>query len=55
MLNEASRRRSFPSLEQMTYLNTAAEGIPPVEVHAALNRYFEDKQTGMDGRDAHAG
>ncbi len=54
MLTEASRRRSFPSLEHMTYLNTAAEGIPPVEVHAALNRYFTDKQAGMDGRDAHA-
>ena len=54
MLTEASRRRSFPSLEQMTYLNTAAEGIPPLEVHAAMNRYFEDKQAGMDGRDAHA-
>ncbi len=53
MLTEATRRRSFPSLEQMTYLNTAAEGIPPLEVHAALNRYFDDKQAGMDGRLAH--
>ena len=24
----------------MTYLNTAAEGIPPLEVRAALDRYF---------------
>jgi len=37
----------------MTYLNTAAEGIPPLEVHAALNQYFEDKQMGMAGRPLH--
>ncbi len=54
MLTDRSRRHSFPSLESMTYLNTAAEGIPPLEVHAALNQYFEDKQLGMDGREAHA-
>ncbi|MCC6168877.1 MAG: aminotransferase class V-fold PLP-dependent enzyme [Caldilineaceae bacterium] len=54
MLTAESRRRSFPSLEQMTYLNTAAEGIPPLEVHAALDAYFHDKQQGMDGRAAHA-
>jgi selenocysteine lyase/cysteine desulfurase len=54
MLTEKSRRESFPSLAQMTYLNTAAEGIPPLEVHTALNQYFEDKQMGMDGREAHA-
>lgn len=54
MLTEKSRQHSFPSLAQMTYLNTAAEGIPPLEVHTALNQYFEDKQMGMDGREAHA-
>lgn len=54
MLTAETRRRSFPSLEQMTYLNTAAEGIPPLEVHAALDTYFHDKQQGMDGRVAHA-
>src|SRR5262245_8552607 len=53
MLNDRSRQHSFPALTQMTYLNTAAEGIPPLEVHAALNQYFEDKQMGMDGRIAH--
>ena len=37
----------------MSYLNTAAEGIPPLQVRAALDRYFEDKQAGMDGREAH--
>src|SRR5579885_683655 len=37
----------------MVYLNTAAEGIPPVEVGAALAEYFRDKQRGMDGRKDH--
>jgi selenocysteine lyase/cysteine desulfurase len=53
MLSEASRRRDFPSLEGQTYLNTAAEGIPPLAVGEALGRYFADKQLGMDGRDRH--
>lgn len=53
MLDDAARSRSFPSLEGRTYLNTAAEGIPPREVGAALQQYFADKQLGMDGRDRH--
>lgn len=53
MLTDASRRRDFPSLEGITYLNTAAEGIPPLAVGEALARYFRDKQLGMDGRDRH--
>lgn len=53
MLTPESRRRSFPSLAEMAYLNTAAEGIPPLEVKAALDEYFADKQLGMDGRDKH--
>lgn len=53
MLTEASRRRSFPSLDNVVYLNTAAEGIPPLEVHTALDQYFRDKQLGMDGRERH--
>lgn len=53
MLTEASRRRDFPTLETMTYLNTAAEGIPPLAVGEALAAYFRDKQRGMDGRQAH--
>ncbi len=53
MLTETTRRHDFPSLEGMTYLNTAAEGIPPLVVHEALDEYFRDKQKGMDGRDAH--
>lgn len=54
MLTAASRHRDFPTLEGMVYLNTAAEGIPPMCVREALLRYFADKQQGMDGRLAHA-
>lgn len=53
MLTAESRRQSFPSLAEMVYLNTAAEGIPPLEVRDALEQYFRDKQLGMDGRERH--
>ena len=53
MLTTESRRRSFPMLDEMVYLNTAAEGLPPVEVGEALAQYFRDKQLGMDGRERH--
>lgn len=54
MLTPDSRRRDFPSLAEMSYLNTAAEGIPPLAVGQALAQYFRDKQLGMDGRAKHA-
>jgi selenocysteine lyase/cysteine desulfurase len=54
MLTEATRQRDFPSLDGMVYLNTAAEGIPPLSVCEALLQYFADKQLGMDGRQRHA-
>jgi cysteine desulfurase / selenocysteine lyase len=53
MFTPESRRRDFPSLEGRVYLNTAAEGIPPLAVGAALEQYFRDKQQGMDGRKKH--
>ena len=53
MLDDASRRRDFPSLKGMTYLNTAAEGIPPLVVGEALAQYIRDHQIGMDGRERH--
>lgn len=53
MLTDDSRRRDFPSLSEMTYLNTAAESIPPQSVGAALQRYFADKLRGMQGRENH--
>ncbi|HEY1188015.1 MAG TPA: aminotransferase class V-fold PLP-dependent enzyme [Gemmata sp.] len=54
MLTPESRRRDFPTLDGRAYLNTAAEGIPPLAVGAALEQYFRDKQLGMDGRAPHA-
>ena len=53
MLTEESLREEFPSLAERAYLNTAAEGIPPVAVGQALGQYVKDKQRGMDGRDLH--
>ncbi len=54
MIDTADRRRDFPTLDSMVYLNTAAEGIPPLCVGEALANYFADTQRGMDGRKAHA-
>lgn len=53
MLTDATRQRDFPALTGTTYLNTAAESIPPLCVGVALQRYFADKTRGMRGRDAH--
>ncbi len=53
MLTPASRHRDFPALDSMTYLNTAAESIPPLCVGEALQAYWQDKLRGMRGRDAH--
>jgi cysteine desulfurase/selenocysteine lyase len=54
MLSPNSRNIDFPSLADQTYLNTAAEGIPPQEVLRALEQYGQDKLLGMDGRILHA-
>src|SRR5436305_3941536 len=54
MLTTKTRKRDFQSLDGKAYLNSAAEGIPPLAVGEALQQYFEDKQLGMDGRKAHA-
>ena len=53
MFTSESRRQQFPTLDQMVYLNSAAEGIPPLSVREALDQYFRDKQLGMDGRGPH--
>lgn len=53
VLTDESRLASFPTLADRAYLNTAAEGIPPLEVGQALAQYFRDKQMGMDGRKPH--
>jgi selenocysteine lyase/cysteine desulfurase len=53
MLTDASRFEQFPALARMTYLNTAAESIPPLCVEQAVNEYLRDKALGMRGRDGH--
>lgn len=53
MLSSESRFADFPTLRRMTYLNTAAESIPPKSVGEAIERYWQDKLRGMDGRDGH--
>jgi len=50
MFTSESRESEFPSLEGRIYLNTAAEGIPPLSAKRALENYFETKSSGMDGR-----
>lgn len=52
MLDDATREREFPDLRTRTYLNTAAEGIPPRRVRDALLRYCDAKAEGMKGREA---
>lgn len=54
MLTDHTRKADFPTLEGQTYLNTAAEGIPPAGVLTALEEYSRDKLLGMDGRIPHA-
>lgn len=51
MLTDESRHRLFPSLHEKVYLNTAAEGIPPVSAAEALQNYHSDKVRGMAGRE----
>lgn len=51
MIDNFARNHDFPSLEDRIYLNTAAEGIPPVSSRNALLRYQEHKSEGMSGRE----
>lgn len=53
MLTEASRRQDFPALNHLSYLNTAAESIPPRCVGEAMEQYWRDKLLGMKGREPH--
>lgn len=53
MLTPESRLADFPQLKDFTYLNTAAEGLPPKAVQGALATYWEHKCMGMRGRDFH--
>ncbi|MBA4189533.1 MAG: aminotransferase [Planctomycetaceae bacterium] len=53
MLTPQSRSQDFAVLDDMAYLNSAAEGIPPLAVRDALDQYFQDKRLGMAGRVPH--
>lgn len=53
MLTNASRLEDFPALASKTYLNTAAESIPPLCTGASIEAYWQDKLRGMKGRDGH--
>ncbi len=53
MFTADERLRDFPALSQLTYLNTAAESIPPQCVYEAIQQYCHDKNDGMRGREAH--
>src|SRR4051794_4143450 len=44
--------RTFPGAHEVAYLNTAAEGLPPAALEAALGRYARDKARASDGRPA---
>jgi len=51
MLKIADRDHQFPTLRTRFYLNTAAEGIPPLAAREALATYHAHKSMGMAGRD----
>ncbi len=53
MLTTETLHRDFPTLEGISYLNTAAESIPPVCVTQAVSEYMYHKRMGMRGRDHH--
>lgn len=52
MLSTTLLEQEFSELSQRTYLNTAAEGIPPARMKEALLDYAGEKFHGMEGRDA---
>ncbi|MFN0168810.1 MAG: aminotransferase class V-fold PLP-dependent enzyme [Bryobacteraceae bacterium] len=47
---ESSYRHLFPRAGQVTYLDTAAEGLPAPGAEQALDDYHRDKATGTPGR-----
>jgi cysteine desulfurase / selenocysteine lyase len=53
MIDPAARLRDFPLLQDSIYLNTAAEGLSPIHVGAALNDYWQHRSQGSLGRDQH--
>ncbi len=51
MLTDEEKHTHFPSLREITYLNTAAEGIPVQASREAMDVYFSHKSMGMAGRE----
>lgn len=47
---DASWKSNFRRSQEVAYLDTAAEGLPPSEAEHALRRYIEDKSLGTPGR-----
>ncbi len=41
---------NFPRAREIAYLDTAAEGLPPVACLGALEKYYRDKASGSPGR-----
>ena len=47
---ELTRGRIFPQARAVTYLDTAAEGLPFPGCEEAIAEYFRDKSRGTPGR-----
>ena len=43
-------KMDFPLTQQVAYLDTAAEGLPPRQTHQALEHYLHLKMSGTPGR-----
>src|SRR5688500_15151308 len=46
-------KNQFPSIQSRCYLDTAAEGIPPLAAVSALDEYCREKASGTPGRIRH--
>ena len=45
-----ANKNQFPGTQDVTYLDTAAEGLPPCSFVDALQAYARDKNLGSPGR-----
>ncbi|MEP7362051.1 MAG: aminotransferase class V-fold PLP-dependent enzyme [Acidobacteriota bacterium] len=48
----ANTKSRFPETAKVAYMDTAAEGLPPVETAQAVEEYLRTKSTGSPGRPA---
>jgi selenocysteine lyase/cysteine desulfurase len=49
MFDLTTRNTDFPLLEDVAYLASAEEGLPPLAVAEAINHYWEHKGMGLEG------